>query len=1448
MPSNKRSNRKAKAVRDPGAYATVSVRSARDPTATPATEVEAVAVAVDTPPILDETPVEAVVDAPPIPNNAAWVSLDLAQRQAASRLSLELSLKARMTASSPTIRLSPLSENTLVERMRSGYLPLPPAPVTSVVSERDWTRAANFVYETLIQYGFTSEDVERAMLAAKGSGDIIESLTWLCVHVPTDRMPVDMRDKHEFSGERKRPQQQPKKEEKEKEEPVAAVPSRARIDQVPETKDTELAVSLLDLGLDDDDEDGYSSDEDPNTCHARHMLQLRGYEEWTEYLQSNNTRNRYNPRIRALRDRIARLKRILGDLESDILFIESQSLAVCERMWPEYHDALLDDIRRFKDQEPEFVAEEIKPPVVDKPVVRKKDSPVDLSDSDDESVIGFGLSLEESWGTSSDTPASNIPRVVDTSAVPRGWTGAPPRDLLLAAVHRHDRHATVKYNATQCAYGYTCTLTVTWSQANKPLSPTRHIPNAIVETLGPVTQSWTVPPDLVGATARDARDLAVLVYLYTQEPSGERLAPPLADLWAAWDAQRKEEEDSENARRVSDRAAFLSMLREEYVSVSRVEPVTVDPETTVPQSAVRGSSTLRARMWGPQTINARRESSAWKQKFSAAQSRLPARQHRYQITAALSNQVCVIRGETGSGKSSQIPQYAVEHLFSHGYSGGRVLCTQPRRISAMTIASRVSQELGDTSVGTPGSLVGYQIRFNARTAESNALVFCTTGVLLRMAAGDPTLQGVSIIICDEVQERTLELDFLLILLRRLLPRRPDLKLILMSATIDTSAFACFFDACPVVDIPGRAYPVTSVYLPRLVQLSEYAMETNSRYATHAEPTGVGYAFYRHLGCDDPEYVSPVALTTIARMRTDVVNVDLIHHLLQGLNPATATISPWVEYCQTQVPTTGSVLVFLPGIAEIRRLLDLLHSDLTWATVVPLHSTFANESAAGGATYTELAFAPAVAGKRKIVLSTNVAETGITIPDVTVVIDCGMSNQAHWDRRRRLTTLSTLPVSKANVRQRAGRAGRLQPGIALCLFTEEQFRVMPEYEAPEMHRLPLASLCLQTKAHGVRDTMRFLMMSLDPPLQSAVAHAIVELQEAGALDDEEQLTPIGKHLCNLPVDLHVGKLLIAGALLGCLDHALTLAAALSTNSSILQSTGDAHLQYRRNPEQYLPHVTPALSSSSDFLVTLAAYEDWRRHATRASVTRSELRDFCRQSSLNRDALDSLEDCREQYLRLLYDQGLLRIDIPAGSTLTRVIRPSTHKALRQGLVVVPAGANKNNSLGVLYAALAMAFDHLIMSTPTGYAIGQTNVSKRVEGIGHAIQIADRERVSTRALEIDRRSILNHSSSGTLIAARLSSSGKSTFAHDLTRVSLSHVVLFSRTLDYWPKARQLSIDGWIDAKCYARSATVLMAMSRRLEEIIEFRVAYPLRELPDYLEKWQCAIVDVLKLECF
>ncbi|KAJ1782527.1 hypothetical protein LPJ59_006788, partial [Coemansia sp. RSA 2399] len=404
--------------------------------------------------------------------------------------------------------------------------------------------------------------------------------------------------------------------------------------------------------------------------------------------------------------------------------------------------------------------------------------------------------------------------------------------------------------------------------------------------------------------------------------------------------------------------------------------------------------------------------------YGATQEELPARKNASAIRQAIqANQTVIIRGETGSGKSSQVPQFVLEHLLDNagsGYKGGRVLCTQPRRISAVSIATRVSQELGDTALGTRSSLVGVQIRFNSQACVENALVFCTTGVLLRMLIDDPELRDVGCIICDEVQERTLELDYMLIIVRKLLRKRPDLKVVLMSATIDTRIFSYYFDGCPVVEIPGRTFPVSQVFLEDAVRLSRYAIQSHSRYA-------------QRRGFHSGESV-------VERMRTDIVNLELVHFLVREICIADTKQAAgqqgddneWQAFCMDAAPS-GSVLVFLPGIYEIRALYGMFANDRAVCdtnTIIPLHSSFANDIAPGTSmTYTDAAFAPPLQGTlRKIVLSTNVAETGITIPDITVVVDCGLSNQTRWDKERRLTRLEKRPISKANVRQRCGRAG------------------------------------------------------------------------------------------------------------------------------------------------------------------------------------------------------------------------------------------------------------------------------------------------------------------------------------------------------------------------------------------------------------------------------------------
>ncbi|KAJ2742890.1 hypothetical protein GGI20_004150, partial [Coemansia sp. BCRC 34301] len=561
MPSNRRSNKKGKPARDPSAYATVSIQSRTSAAVVEKTPPPSVAEAAST----DTEAVTTITDeiASEGPPNPLWLSLDLAQRQAATRLKLELSLKDRMTqASAPTIQLSPQIENTIISHLRNGTLSMPQPPIMDN-GEREWTRSANFVYETLVQYRFATSDVEQAMMAARGSGDIIDALTWLCINIPTERLPVDMRDKHEFVESKKK---------KEETVPTPAIVSRARIDDQDATNDDDgLCVDLADLGLGDSSDSSDDDDDDPSTRHARYVLQLRAYEEWVEYLQANNGGNRHSVRIRGLRKRITKAKRALTGLESDPLFIGSRSISLCEQLWAEYHDAVLDDMRRFKEKDmltPQAVV------VVDeKPRVVRDKADDAASNSDTESVLGFGEAIFDMEEEEEEEEASTVqlrgPQVVTISHMPRGWTGAAVRDIVLGFVHGIDRQASIKYQALRSTYGYTGTVTVHWSHPSKMHESQRTIPHAVTtvrSSQDAVTQVWTVPSDVVvGATARDARDLAALVYLYTQAAgSSQVLAPNLASLWTQWDAQHAAEEREARDQAAADRAEFLGRLRKEY--------------------------------------------------------------------------------------------------------------------------------------------------------------------------------------------------------------------------------------------------------------------------------------------------------------------------------------------------------------------------------------------------------------------------------------------------------------------------------------------------------------------------------------------------------------------------------------------------------------------------------------------------------------------------------------------------------------------------------------------------------------------------------------------------------------------------------------------------------------------------------------------------------------------
>jgi ATP-dependent helicase HrpA len=462
---------------------------------------------------------------------------------------------------------------------------------------------------------------------------------------------------------------------------------------------------------------------------------------------------------------------------------------------------------------------------------------------------------------------------------------------------------------------------------------------------------------------------------------------------------------------------------------------------------------------------------------------LPVSRRRDDIATALQDsQVVVVAGETGSGKTTQLPKIALE--LGRGVRG-RIGHTQPRRIAARSVAERIASELG-TEIGS-GS-VGWKVRFTDQVGDTSLVKVMTDGVLLAEIARDRMLRQYDTIILDEAHERSLNIDFLLGFLVQLLPRRPDLKLIITSATIDVERVAARFAGLgdrerggdvPIVEVTGRTYPVEVRYRPVV-----------DPDAAEGDPAA------------DPERDQVTAI------------VDAVDELV--------------------AEGPGDILVFLAGEREIRDTQDALSErGLPGTEIVPLYSRLS-------AADQHKVFAPHTG--RRIVLATNVAETSLTVPGIRYVIDPGTARISRYSHRTKVQRLPIEPISQASARQRSGRCGRLGPGIAIRLYTEEDFESRPEFTDPEILRTNLASVLLQMAALDLGDVADFPFV--DPPDRRAVADGLALLEELHALDEHGKLTATGRALAALPLDPRMARMVVEADRRGVLDEVLVIAAGLT----------------------------------------------------------------------------------------------------------------------------------------------------------------------------------------------------------------------------------------------------------------------------------------------------------------
>jgi ATP-dependent helicase HrpA len=485
------------------------------------------------------------------------------------------------------------------------------------------------------------------------------------------------------------------------------------------------------------------------------------------------------------------------------------------------------------------------------------------------------------------------------------------------------------------------------------------------------------------------------------------------------------------------------------------------------------------------------------------------------------NPVVIVAGATGSGKTTQLPKIAL--AMGRGVEK-MIGVTQPRRIAATSVAARVASEIG-TVLGTE---VGYQIRFQDRTSPATYVKFMTDGILLAEIQGDRLLRRYDTIVIDEAHERSLTIDFLLGWLKRILPERPDLRVVVSSATLETDRLAAFFGGAPILEVEGRTYPVDVLYEP--------------------PPSDA----------DLPEAVAAA-----------VVNV-------------------------TELDPRGDILVFLPGEREIRETeAELRSRDLRHTVVQPL---YARLSAADQARV--FASIP----QRRVILATNVAETSLTIPGIVYVIDAGLARLSRYDPRSGTTRLQIEGISQASADQRKGRCGRVRDGICVRLYDEATFASRPEFTDPEIKRTGLAGVILRMKSLGLGDVEEFPF--LDPPHSRAITEGYRVLEELGALGARRELTPLGERLARFPVDPRIGRMILAGAELGCLGDVLVIAAALNIQDprerprEAQQKADDLHRRFR--------------DERSDFVGLLRL---WKFVRDAESKGTSQLRRACKENFLS-----------------------------------------------------------------------------------------------------------------------------------------------------------------------------------------------------------------------------------------
>ncbi|EGI63892.1 Putative ATP-dependent RNA helicase DHX30 [Acromyrmex echinatior] len=569
----------------------------------------------------------------------------------------------------------------------------------------------------------------------------------------------------------------------------------------------------------------------------------------------------------------------------------------------------------------------------------------------------------------------------------------------------------------------------------------------------------------------------------------------------------------------------------------------------------------------------------WK-RYNDDVATLPIHEFKNEILSRLENhRVLLIEGDTGCGKTTQVPQFILDAFAKNGNATDcNILVSQPRRISAISLADRIAYERKEHV----GDVVGFHVRLEqVLPKELGAIVFCTTGMLLRKLQTNPSLEGCSHVILDEAHERQMDTDMLMVLLKRVLQKNPNLKVLIMSATINTHIFQQYFD-CPTIRVPGRLFAVKMHFLEDIEHLPNI-----QKYQTYVPK-------------------SRFEIDEVGKLSIDIGKIVQV-----------------IKWISSHKPP-GAILCFLPGWNEIMKVQSMLEDTSSYNEnhlILPMHSKISHYEQ-------RKIFQQAPENVRKIILATDIAETGITVSDVVYVVDSALRKESHWDDNKDLLSIRNCWVSRANVLQRKGRAGRVKPGESFHLISKEEYEKLRAHPLPQLLCNPLEKVILDSKTYTDEKAQEFLGGFLEPPTSTAIRKSVKTLVNLGVMDDEENLTALGKRMALFSTHPKFSKAMVYSSIFDCIHPVITITSLFSGEDSLFYNILDYKLQIRQNKRTYHP--------SSDHIAVAWIFKQWVNFNETAPYL---IRKFCKDMMIRPMRIQILNQIRNTFIQQLIQCRML-----------------------------------------------------------------------------------------------------------------------------------------------------------------------------------------------------------------